>query len=98
MVDSLISIGTQGLQRSQQNMQQSAEDIAGLTVPQSGASGATEGAEDTQLGNTSQTVTPSRELSEAVVELRQEQQVFDANAQVLETGGEQLGRLLDTNA
>lgn len=97
-VGSIVSIGSQGIQRSQQNLQQTAEEIAGLTLPQSGETGATEGASDTQLGNASQTVVPSRELAEAAVELRQEQQVFDANARVVETGQETVGRLLDINA
>ncbi|GAA5317447.1 MAG: hypothetical protein AseanaTS_26520 [Candidatus Pelagadaptatus aseana] len=78
-ISSVISIGSSGLQRSQQSMAQSAQEIA-------------------SVGTTQKETSTTQDLVEPLINLKREQQVFDASARVVQVGTDTLGSLLDIKA
>jgi flagellar hook-associated protein FlgK len=82
-IGSVINAGVQGMQKSQSSMLDSANQIArGGTIEASSNSGATE----------------YQSMIEPMVNLKQEQHVFDASAKVVQTGSDIIGSLLDIKA
>lgn len=86
-IGSAFSEAAQGLQRSQSEMAGSAQEIARANV-------------GNQVGSPEAASQPaaSQQVAEPLIELQAQQQVFDANARVLETADENTGRLIDTLA
>jgi hypothetical protein len=97
MIHSVMQQGYQGMQQSQSAMLQHAQTLASARpaaeVPQGAAAAAQTGAVPR-----GEAAMPLDTLTEALVGLRQEQQLFDASAKVFELGDRALGSLLDTSA
>lgn len=91
---SVLNQGLQGLQKSQQEIQRSANDIAqaGIESAQAPANAGT------QSPGSEQQVQPSQDVVEPLINLRRQEQIFNANAQVVKTADETLGSLLDVKA
>lgn len=86
---SAFDIARQGLQRSSESMQSSAQDIASLATK--------------SVGGTSVGGTPSAEASvmdvvEPMVNMKIQQNIFDASAKVISVSDDMLGSLLDIKA
>ncbi len=83
-VGSVVNQGLIGMQKSQASMAQSAQQIA-----QAGA---------TQRADSPQASSQSQDLSEALVNLKAQSQVFDSSAKVVKAADETIGTLLDVRA
>ncbi len=83
-VGSVVNQGLIGMQKSQASMAQSAQQIA-----QAGA---------TQRADSPQANSQSQDLSEALVNLKAQSQVFDSSAKVVKAADETIGTLLDVRA
>ena len=83
-IGSVVNQGLIGMQRSQVSMTQSAQQIA--------HAGATQRADAPQANSQSQ------DLTEALVNLKAQSQVFDSSARVVKTADETIGTLLDVRA
>lgn len=105
-MNSIIQTGQLGLQQSYQRMNQAAHNIA--SAPSAAESthlvdGAPVNAGDAaappnapvQSVEKSQNVQPNATIEESVLELRRQQQVFTASANVVSVGQEMVGTLLD---
>lgn len=84
-IGSAFSEAAQGLQRSQAEMVGSAQEIARANV-------------GNQAPASQSAANQQGQVVEPLIELQAQQQVFDANARVLETADENTGRLIDTLA
>lgn len=88
-ISSVINTGIQGMQKSQSSMLNSAQQIAsGGTIQASTGTASVSGAAPTSFES----------FVEPMLNLTQEQQVFDASAKVVQTGSDILGSLLDIKA
>jgi flagellar hook-associated protein FlgK len=88
-ISSVINTGIQGMQKSQSSMLNSAQQIASAGTIQ-----ASTGASPVS----GEALTTSQSIVEPILNLTQEQQVFDASAKVVQTGSDILGSLLDIKA
>jgi hypothetical protein len=87
MMSSVMNQGALGMQQSQARMLTNAQQIASSNISSAPAVG--------DGPKPSETV-PS--VEEALLDLQQNRQLFDASAKVFATGSQALGRLLDTSA
>ena len=79
---SVIGIGLRGLQSSSQSIQQSANDIAQAGTLQASREG---------VGST-------QDLVEPLINMKIEQNIFDASANVVKVGDAMIGSILDIKA
>lgn len=86
MINSVMQQGSVGMQQSQARMLTNAQDIASSATKPVSAPESERAVE----------AVPS--LEEALLDLQQNRQLFDASAKVFNTGSQSLGRLLDTSA
>lgn len=101
MVSSVLNEGIRGLQTSQREIGRAASEIARAGVRTDAV--ATETVErdpTTTIQPVEQTARSesTRDLAEPLVELRRQEQIFNASAKVVSTADETLGNLLDTKA
>ena len=109
-MNSIIQTGQLGLQQSYQRMNQAAHNIASAPsaaesahlaesapVNAGGSTGAPAAVPNAsvQAAEKSQSVQPNATIEESVLELRRQQQVFTASANVVSVGQEMVGTLLD---
>ncbi|UTA47539.1 hypothetical protein L1F30_15465 [Simiduia sp. 21SJ11W-1] len=94
---SVLNQGLQGLQKSQQEIQRSANDIAQAGLDTQPATAQPASAQPAEAGSQQQ-VAPSQDVIEPLINLRRQEQLFNANAQVVKTADETLGSLLDVKA
>ena len=101
MVSSVLNEGARGLQLSQREMLKSAQEIARANVSERPtAENAVRAQEETvippveALENTS----PQRDISEPLIELRRQEQLFTANAKVISVANETIGSLIDVKS
>lgn len=89
---SVLNEGLRGLQNAQKEILRSAEDIANANVrPAQGAEAASELAPEQQVNE-------SQDITEPLINLRRQEQLFNASAQIVKTADETLGSLLDVKA
>lgn len=79
MINSVLSVGVQGLQQSQSRINKAAEEIAQIPTSQS-------------------PLNTAAELVDPLIDMKFEQNVFDASAKVVSSADAMLGVLLDTKA
>lgn len=79
---SVLGIGLRGLQQSSQSINQSANDIAQAGTLQASREG---------TGST-------QDLVEPLINMKIEQNIFDASANVVKVGDEMIGSILDIKA
>ena len=97
VVNSLVSIGVQGLKQSQAGAQKAAGEIVKAGVPtetQSNGLGNNELSNNELSNNKSST----GDITNAVVDLKVNQQLFDASARIVEAGDKMTGTLLNITA
>ena len=101
-INSLTNIASQGLQQSQQRLTETASDIARAAtevIEQEAPAEPVQNEQSTQPVNAAQeSQEAAPDLVESALQLNAEQQVFDAQANVLSVADETLGALLDTQA
>lgn len=100
MINSVFNEGVRGMQASSREMQKSAQEIAEANIrdnPNTQAQGP-QTAEDTEVVPVNETVEPGRtgDIAEPLIELRRQEQLFTANAKVIDAADEALGTLIDT--
>ena len=100
MINSVFNEGVRGLQASSREMQKSAQEVAEASIrdnPNTQAQGP-KNAEDTEIPPVNETVKSERtgDIAEPLIELRRQEQIFTANAQVISAADEALGTLIDT--
>lgn len=104
MIGSILNEGTRGLQNSQREIARAANDISRLNVD-SEASSSSSG--DAQRSNENTPLAPLQQgtesersggIAEPLIELRRQELLFNASAEVVKTEDEVLGNLLDTQA
>ncbi|BFM13350.1 hypothetical protein R50072_35030 [Simiduia litorea] len=95
---SLLNQGLQGLQKSQQEIQRSANDIARLNIDPATQASPVEPAQAGQAQSSDQKVESSQDVVEPLINLRRQEQLFNASAQIIKTADETLGSLLDVKA
>ncbi|WP_086930401.1 hypothetical protein [Agarilytica rhodophyticola] len=95
MVGSVINEGLRGIQASQRELQRSANEIAGANVREN-PNEQVDRSTDTTLPpiNEAQEST-QRGIEEPLIELRRQEQLFNASAQVVSVANENLGSLID---
>ena len=102
MISSALNEGVRGLNNSQREIQRAASDIARADVrPDASTSSEIPRDENsTILAPVEQSAQSERsqDISEPLIELRRQEQLFNASAAVVRTAGETLGTLLDTQA
>lgn len=87
MINSVMQQGSLGMQQSQARMLTNAQDIASSAIKP-----------EVQASALQRPVEPAPSLEEALLDLQQNRQLFDASAKVFNAGSQSLGRLLDTSA
>lgn len=100
MVNSVLNEGARGLQNSQREITRAASDIARANVRPEAVNPETERDVATPLAPVEEVAQPEREqnIAESLIELRRQEQVFNASAEVVSTADQTLGSLLDTEA
>lgn len=87
MINSVMQQGALGMQQSQGRMLTNAQEIASSVK-----------SSDTPVPAAEKPSEPAASLEEALLDLQQNRQLFDASAKVFSAGSQSLGRLLDTSA
>ena len=100
MLSSVMNEGVRGLQNSQREMVKSANEIAKTTVAANPAPAvpATSVPGETTLSPVTESLEtrPStNSVSEPLIELRRQEQLFDASAKVISVADQTIGSLLD---
>ncbi|MDN3637619.1 hypothetical protein QWY82_02245 [Simiduia curdlanivorans] len=95
---SLLNQGLQGLQKSQQEIQRSANDIARLNIEPTSQANPADPTQAGQAQPSDQKVESSQDVVEPLINLRRQEQLFNASAQIVKTADETLGSLLDVKA
>ena len=96
---SALNQGLIGIQRSQNQIQNSAQEIARASAtpvaePQRGdPAGQAPGGD-----GVTQSSEPTTDLAEPLINIQAQEQVFNASAEVVRTADENLGRLINTQA
>ncbi|MFO1367742.1 MAG: hypothetical protein U1F46_02030 [Marinagarivorans sp.] len=90
MINSVMQQASVGMQQSQARMLTNAQEIASSVK----SSPPSEGANPSPV----KAVEPKPSVEEALLDLQQNRQLFDASAKVFAAGSQSLGRLLDTSA
>lgn len=100
MVSSVLNEGARGVQTSQREMYRAANEISRANVR-------TDASPTEKAPNEASPIAPveeskesegTRDISEPLIELRRQELIFKANAEVISTGNKALGSLLDTQA
>ena len=99
MINSVLSEGTRGLQAAQRGAERAASDIARAAVTSNPGSQTqpSQAPNDQLLQPVNEAVQPERSqgLAEPLIELRRQEQLFNASAQVVSVADQTLGTLLD---
>lgn len=96
---SALNQGLIGIQRSQSQIQNSAQEIARASAtPVAEPRGADQDAQATETTAPTQSIAPAADLVEPLINIQAQEQVFNASAEVVRTANENLGRLIDTQA
>lgn len=100
MVGSVLNEGLRGLQNSQRELVRAASDVARANIGSDAPAQATDPALATPLAPVEETAQSERsqDISEPLIELRRQELLFTASAEVVSTANEALGSLLDTEA
>lgn len=100
MVSSVLNEGARGLQNSQREITRAANEISRANVRPEATATETERDTATPLAPVEQSAQTesSRDISEPLIELRRQEQLFNASAEVVSTADRALGSLLDTEA
>ncbi|HMU68131.1 MAG TPA: hypothetical protein PKE57_13325 [Cellvibrionaceae bacterium] len=91
MINSVMQQGSVGMQQSQARMLTNAQEIA------SSAKSSPQQAQAADVAPV-KAVERAPSVEEALLDLQQNRQLFDASAKVFAAGSQSLGRLLDTSA
>lgn len=98
MVSSVLNEGVRGLQLSQREMQRSANEIARANVRDDTEAQADSDAQ-TALQPVDQIQEPTqRGIEESLIELRRQEQLFTASAEVISAADQALGSLIDVRS
>jgi len=96
---SALNQGLIGIQRSQSQIQNSAQEIARASAtPVAEPRGGDQDAQATATTAPDQSRAPAGDLVEPLINIQVQEQVFNASAEVVRTANENLGRLIDTQA
>lgn len=100
MVGSVLNEGVRGLQTSQRDIVRAANEIARANVRPEATSPETERDVSTPLQPVEETAQTERrqDISEPLIELRRQEVLFNASAEVVATADQALGSILDTEA
>ena len=100
MVNSVINEGSRGLQLAQREIARSANEIARTNVNEVSQADNVTDADATALSpvDASQELASQRDISEPLVELRRQEQIFNANAKVVSIANETIGSLIDVRS
>ena len=100
MISSVLNEGVRGLQNSQRELQKTAGEIARTNVQSSPVEPATAAEEGTVIPPVEEPpkAVSERDISEALVELRKQEQLFTASAQVVKVADQTLGSLIDVES
>lgn len=98
MVGSVVNEGLRGMQSSQREMQKSANEIARANIPEE-----TRQQSASDPATVLQPVTEAKEsrqkdISESLIEMRRQEQIFNANAKVVSVANKTLGSLIDVES
>lgn len=101
MIGSVVNEGQRGLQNAQRELQRSASDIARTNVretPNQQVDATTN--EPTSIAPLEQSreSEPRTDINESIIELRRQEQLFTASAQVVSVGNETIGSLIDVQS
>lgn len=92
---SVLNTGLQGMQKAQREIVGSAQQIAELNIqPETQASDPAQA----QQAPRDQQVAETQDVVEPLVNLKRQEQLFNASAQIVKTADETLGSLLDVKA
>lgn len=95
MVGSVLNEGLRGIQTSQRELQRSANEIAGANIRENPNEQVDRSAETTLPPINETQETTQRGIGEPLVELRRQEQLFNASAEVVSVANETLGSLID---
>ena len=100
MVNSILNEGVRGLQNSQRDLTRAASDIARAGVNTEANTSEVEANRSTALQPLQETAETERQqnISEPLVELRRQELLFNASAEVVSAADQALGNILDTQA
>ncbi len=105
MVNSVLNEGLKGMLNSQRDMQKSAQDIARANVrtqanDQTEQTNATATDQPTTLPPVNELQNEGRQsgLEESLIELRRQEQLFTANAKVVQVASDTLGSIIDVKS
>ena len=95
MVSSVLNEGIRGLQLSQREMQKSANEIARANVREAPQQTPENNQPTTLPAVTESQESSQRGIEESLIELRRQEQLFTANAEVVSAANQALGSLID---
>ncbi len=100
MVSSVINEGVRGLQLAQRELNKSANEIARVNVNEPSQAETLTSDENTPLAplDAAEESASQRDISEPLIELRRQEQIFNANARVVSVGNETIGSLIDVRS
>lgn len=103
MINSVMSEGLRGMQHSQREMLKSAEEIAELNVREDPATQAVDKQPlpaSAPLAPVERSVETDRggNIAEPLIELRRQEQLFDASAKIISVADDALGSLIDVKS
>ncbi len=102
MIGSVLNEGVRGLQQSSREIQRSAQEISRANIGPSGQENAR--TEQTTQPEEQSTLSPlqegpetsaQRDISEPLIELRRQEQLFNASAEVVSVADQTLGSIID---
>lgn len=100
MISSVLNEGVRGLQNSQRDLARAATDIARAGVRPEATLPETERDVPTALAPIEESAETERpqDISESLIELRRQEVLFNASAEVVSAADQTIGNLLDTDA
>lgn len=101
MVGSVLNEGARGLQTAQREIGKAAQDIARANITTNPNSQATNAVDEvTTIPPVDELQNSSRQggIEEPLIELRRQEQIFNANAKVISVADETLGSLIDVQS
>lgn len=100
MVSSVLNEGARGLHNSQREMLKSAHEIARANVREDTSATVTQASEETTFAPVEETRESNRSegFGQSLVELRRQEQIFNASAKVISVADQTLGSLIDVQS
>lgn len=98
MVGSVLNEGLRGMQLSQREMQKSAHEISRANIPEETQQESVSNPQTVLQPVTEVKESSKKDIGESLIEMRRQEQIFNASAKVVSVANKTLGSLIDVES